>query len=208
MKRFADFVLAADVLRWKPRIQRFIYKHQQLHAHLLDLNTLQLPDSWFTGCCSAHDRKTCHFTSGGKRRHRARSRSFIHECKLRTRDWRVLTLCSCLLKMLALIFFSRDRNTPLHVSASYGHVDVSSLLIFSKVDVDARNKEYNPPTFAIWISWLDSCSCASFEKHFQILFFSQNTPLHNSAFNGHVGVSSLLISSKADVDARSCMYGP
>ena len=36
----------------------------------------------------------------------------------------------------------------------------------------------------------------------------QRTPLHVSAEKGHVDVSRLLISSKADVDARNSVYDP
>ena len=35
-------------------------------------------------------------------------------------------------------------QTPIHVSAISGHVDVSRLLISSKADVDARDKECDP----------------------------------------------------------------
>jgi ankyrin repeat protein len=36
------------------------------------------------------------------------------------------------------------QSTPLHCSASNGHVDVSKLLISSKADVDARNSKCDP----------------------------------------------------------------
>ena len=41
---------------------------------------------------------------------------------------------------------------------------------------------------------------------FHIFSRNQNTLLHWSAVNGHVDVSRLLISSKADVDARNEKY--
>ena len=45
-----------------------------------------------------------------------------------------------------------------------------------------------------------------FQKHRWILLYRQRTPLHWSAGAGHVDVSILLISSKADVDARDNGY--
>jgi ankyrin repeat protein len=36
------------------------------------------------------------------------------------------------------------------------------------------------------------------------LFFSQDTPLHYSALNGHTDVCRLLLENAADVNARNC----
>ncbi len=57
------------------------------------------------------------------------------------------------------------------------------------------------------------CYCFYEEKLFLLkfiilLFFSQRTPLHGSAQNGHLNVCRFLFKSKADVAARTRCFSP
>jgi hypothetical protein len=50
----------------------------------------------------------------------------------------------CLRKLILLLFFSQD--TPLHLSASNGRLEVTRLLVESKADVAARERCFSPPS--------------------------------------------------------------
>jgi hypothetical protein len=49
----------------------------------------------------------------------------------------------CLSKFILLHFFSQ--LTPLHLSACFGHLEVTRLLVESKADVAARERCFSPP---------------------------------------------------------------
>ncbi len=55
------------------------------------------------------------------------SRLYLYEAKL-----------SDLFAQVNCLLFFRER-TPLHLSAQYGHLDISRLLLRCKVDVDAKD---------------------------------------------------------------------
>jgi hypothetical protein len=92
-----------------------------------------------------------------------------------------------------LIYCSISEQNPLHWSALGGHVEACKLLLSEKADVHARDKKYHPcPCMRFWNALLISCSIREY------------TPLHCSAFKGHVEACKLLLSEKADVHARDC----
>jgi ankyrin repeat protein len=45
-------------------------------------------------------------------------------------------------------------------------------------------------------------------KFILVIFFSEFTPLHYSAYNGHLEVTRLLVESKADVAAMNLCFSP
>ncbi len=102
--------------------------------------------------------------------------------------------------MPTLILLLRFRDeTPLHLSAFNGHIDLCRLLLEFKADVNAKDIKYAPPP-------LLSLFFFSFELCLRmlilLLFFSRETPLHCCVFIGDFDTTRLLLEFNADVNAR------
>jgi hypothetical protein len=75
--------------------------------------------------------------------------------------------------------------------------------VFSSSDSSAFLNQYTPHVFSSSFSSSFSCS-----ELILFLFFSQQTPLHLSAWFGHLEICRLLVESKADVAARAMCFSP
>jgi ankyrin repeat protein len=124
------------------------------------------------------------------------------------------------LKFVCFSFFifansiaSPSGDTPLILSARVGDLEVCQLLISSKADVNARGKEYATHTL---LTWFFEIVLPKFVFSFltfanSIASISGVTPLIDAAAwgngtNRRLEVCQLLISSKADVNAKDEGY--
>ena len=86
-------------------------------------------------------------------------------------------------------------RAPLHFAVCEGGVDMISLLLSAHADVNARDAEYRPyPCMCICDMQLILCSA------------SLRTALHYSVVNRRFEVLALLLTAKADVDAKDSEY--
>ncbi len=94
-------------------------------------------------------------------------------------------------------------TTALINSADKGHLEICRLLVSSKADVNSSRKTYahTPNIFCIFLQKIVLFSFPTFRN--SISSPSGGTALMNSAYNGHFDVCRLLVSSKADLAART-----
>jgi hypothetical protein len=86
-------------------------------------------------------------------------------------------------------------RAPLHFAVCEGGVDMISLLLSAHADVNARDAEYRPyPCMRICNMQLILCSARL------------RTALHYSVVNRRFEVLALLLSAKADIDAKDSEY--
>ena len=141
-------------------------------------------------------------------------------CSSATLIWRRRTASNCppyyyyyrfqeaklyLRKFILLLSFRQI--TPLHMSTYNGHLEACRLLLQCNADLEAKDHESLPPLFIIYYCcFYEAKLCL--RKLILYLFFNESTPLHWSAFYGHLEVCRLLVESKADVTARERCFSP
>ena len=92
--------------------------------------------------------------------------------------------------------------TALYLSALNGHLEICKLLVSSKCDVNSRDEEHAHTPNLFLKCFTKNLFCF----HFQLFVTpspSGDTALMNSAYEGHLEVCKLLVSSKADLAARN-----
>jgi ankyrin repeat protein len=114
---------------------------------------------------------------------------------------------TALLQNNSRLAFSKDEDgdTPLHLAARMGHIDMVKLLVAHKADVNAKDRIDDTPLHL-----------AALDGHAEVVELllgdradvnakdsDSNTPLHLAARTGQVDVAKLLVAHKAEINARN-----
>ena len=96
-------------------------------------------------------------------------------------------------------------ETPLHMAAVRGHLEISSLLIVEGADVNARDeRELTPLHAAAWSGHKETVVLLIAKgSHINALGENGITPLHVSSLSGKNKTMALLINNGADINARN-----
>jgi ankyrin repeat protein len=119
-----------------------------------------------------------------------------------------------LAKVKALIKANPDRvnshasyaeQTPLHIAAEFGHMDVAKLLLAHKADVEAMaHGSWTPLLNAVFGGHKDMVELLLANKadvnHQED---AGRSPLHVAAENGYTEIAALLLANKADVNTKN-----
>jgi ankyrin repeat protein len=127
-----------------------------------------------------------------------RGEGSLHEAALNGK----LEKATALLKTNPDLVFSHDSyasQTPLHLAAEFGHKDVAELLLANKADIEAKaSGGWTPLLQAVFGGHKDLVDLLVAHKE-----SAGRTPLHVAAENGRTEIATLLLASKADLNAKN-----
>jgi ankyrin repeat protein len=98
-----------------------------------------------------------------------------------------------------------EGNTPLHIAAENGLLEVARQLLEHNVEVDPRNNHKTTPFLAALVNGHSDVVWLLLEHNAGVRVHDNegNTPLHSAARNGLLGVAQILLEQNANINSQS-----